>query len=117
VCRLPNGNTIISCGDKNKEPMVIEVDKDGEIVWKVGHLDLEGMRLQFMTGFQRLPNGNTVMTNWLGHDQFGNGPHIIEVTPEKEVVWTFQDHETMKTVSSIQLLDVPGDVTKGEIHH
>ena len=109
VCRLPNGNTIISCGDKNKEPMVIEVDKDGEIVWKVGHLDLKGMRLQFMTGFQRLPNGNTVMTNWLGHDQFGSAPHIIEVTPEKEVIWTFQDHDTMRTVSSIQLLDVPGD--------
>jgi hypothetical protein len=31
--------------------------------WKVGHLDLKGMRLKFMTGFQRLPNGNTVMSN------------------------------------------------------
>jgi len=32
-------------------------------------------------------------------------------------VWTFSDFQTMKTVSSIQLLDVPGDVTKGEVWH
>ena len=68
-----------------------------------------------MTGLQRLPNGNTVMTNWLGHGQFGKAPHVIEVTPDKKVVWTFADHKTMKTISSIQLLDIPGDVTKGEI--
>ena len=45
-----------------------------------------------MTGLQRLPNGNTVMSNWQGHGQFGNGPHVIEVTPDKKVVWTFADH-------------------------
>ena len=66
---------------------------------------------------QRLPNGNTVMTNWLGHGQFGKAPHVIEVTPHKKVVWTFADHKTMKTISSIQLLDVPGDATRGEILH
>jgi hypothetical protein len=70
-----------------------------------------------MTGLQRLPNGNTVMSNWLGHGQFGKAPHLIEVTRDKRVVWTFSDHQTMKTVSSIQLLDVPGDVTKGEVWH
>jgi hypothetical protein len=70
-----------------------------------------------MTGLQRLPNGNTVMTNWLGHNNYGKAPHIIEVTPDKKVVWTFSDHENMKTISSIQLMDVAGDVTKGQILH
>ena len=42
---------------------------------------------------------------------------MIEVTPDKKIIWTFADHETMKTISSIQLLDIPGDVTKGEIEH
>ncbi len=73
--------------------------------------------VKFMTGLQRLPNGNTVMTNWLGHGEFGKAPHVIEVTPDKKVVWTFADHETMKTISSIQLLDIPGYATKGEIVH
>ena len=79
--------------------------------------ELPGISLKFMAGLQRLPNGNTVMSNWLGHGQFGKAPHLIEVTPDKKVVWTFADHETMKTISSVQLLDVPGDVTKGEIAH
>jgi hypothetical protein len=73
--------------------------------------------LKFMTGLQRLPNGNTVMTNWLGHGQFGKSSHIIEITSDKKVVWTFFDHKTIRTVSSIQLLDVPGDATKGEVWH
>ena len=70
-----------------------------------------------MAGLQRLSNGNTVCSNWLGHSQFGNAPHLIEITPDKKVVWTFADHKTMKTVSSIQLLDVPADVTQGEVWH
>ena len=70
-----------------------------------------------MTGLQRLPNGNTVMSNWQGHGQFASGPHIIEVTPAKQVVWTFADHKSMKTVSSLQILDVTGDKTKGEVWH
>lgn len=43
--------------------------------------------------------------------------HMVEVTPGKKVVWSFADHKTMKTISSVQLLDVSGDVTRGEIWH
>jgi hypothetical protein len=57
------------------------------------------------------------MANWLGHGQFGKAPHVIEVTPDKKVVWTFSDHQTMKTISTIQLLDVPGDAAHGKIWH
>ena len=100
-----------------RQAKVFEVDKTGKIVWQVASDDLPDISLKFMTGLQRLPNGNTVMTNWLGHGEFGKAPHVIEVTPDKKVVWTFADHKTMKTISSIQLLDTPGDVTKGEIVH
>ena len=34
---------------------------------------------------------------------------------DKNVVWEFSDHAHFKTVNQIQLLDIPGDVTKGEI--
>lgn len=117
VARLPNGHTLISCGDRKGGSRVFEADKEGKTVWEVQGDELPGISLKFMAGIQRLPNGNTVMCNWLGHGQFGKAPHIIEVTPAKKVVWTFADHKTMKTVSSIQLLDVPGDVTRGEILH
>ncbi len=116
--RLPNGNTLIACGDAVKDgAKVIELDPQGKTVWSVTAAELPGIPLKFMTGLQRLPNGNTVMSNWLGHGNLGKAPHLIEVTPDKKVVWTFADHATMKTISSIQLLDVPGDVTKGEVWH
>ncbi len=116
--RLPNGNTLIACGDSGKQGhRVFEVDPSGKTVWQVAGDELPGISLKFMAGLQRLPNGNTVMSNWLGHGQFGKAPHLIEVTPDKKVVWTFFDHKTMRTVSSIQRLDVPGDVTRGEILH
>jgi len=117
VIRLPNGNTLIACGDMSGAQHVSEVDKDGQTVWEVKADELPGISLKFMTGLQRLPNGNTVLSNWLGHGQFGKAPHLIEVTRDKGVVWTFFDHQTMKTVSSVQLLDVPGDATKGEVWH
>ncbi len=114
--RLPGGNTLISCADHpNGTPRVFEVDPFGKTVWSVDGRDLPGIGLKFMAGFQRLPNGNTVMTNWLGHGHFGEAPQIIEVTPGKRVVWTFANHADFGTVSNLQLLDVPGDAVRGEI--
>ena len=117
--RLTNGNTLIACGDMKcaTGPRVFEVDASGKTVWEVRDGDLPGIRLAFMTGIQRLPNGNTVISNWLGHGKLGTAPHLIEVSPDKQVKWTFADHQSMKTISSLQLLDVPGDVTKREIQH
>jgi hypothetical protein len=115
--RLPNGNTLISCGDKDTKNKVMEVDPAGRIVWKIDQDELPGTTLYFVTGLQRLPNGNTVLTNWLGHGKARKSAHIIEVTPEKEIVWTYQDFDAVVAAASIQLLDVSGDVTQGEIWH
>jgi outer membrane protein assembly factor BamB len=117
VARLQNGHTLVSCGDRPGGSRVFEADADGKTVWEVTSADLPGINLAFMAGFQRLPNGNTVLCNWLGHGKFGTAPHLVEVTPENKVVWTYADHKNMKTISSIQLLDVSGDVIKGEIFH
>jgi len=115
--RLPNGNTLISCADGKGGSRVFEIDPADRIVWEVRNGDLPGISLKFMAGLQRLPNGNSVMANWLGHNQFGRAPHLIEVTPDKNVVWTFSDFKTIRTISSVQLLDVPGDATRGDILH
>lgn len=115
--RLRNGHTLIACGDRPGGSRVFEADATGRTVWEVKQDDLPGIRLAFMAGLQRLPNGNTVMCNWLGHGKFGQGPHLIEVTPDKQVVWTFADHQTMRTIASVQILDVPGDAVQGEIEH
>jgi hypothetical protein len=117
AARLPNGHTLISCGDLPGGSRIFEVDKSGKTVWQVQNGDLPGISLKFLAGFQRLPNGNTVVANWLGHSQFGKAPHLIEVTPDKRVAWTFANHESMRTIASLQLLDVPGDATRGQLWH
>jgi hypothetical protein len=117
VVRLPNGHTLITCGDMPGGPRVMEVDSSDHTVWEVKGDELPGISLKFIAGVQRLPNGNTVICNWLGHGQFGKAPHLIEITPAKQVVWTFADHQAMKTISSVQLLDVKGDVTRGGVLH
>ena len=117
VVRLPDGHTLISCGDRPGGSRVFEVDQAGKTVWQVQEGDLPGISLKFLAGIQRLPNGNTVVANWLGHGQFGKAPHLVEVTPDKRVVWTFADHQTMRTIASLQMLDVPGDAIRGQLWH
>jgi len=110
--RLENGNTIIAGGDGH---YLAEVDVDDNVVWRIDENDLAGNPLRFVAGIQRLPNGNTVVCNWGGHGHVGEQPQIFEVTPDKKVVWQIFDYEKFGTISNIQLLDIKGDVTKGEI--
>jgi hypothetical protein len=83
--RLPNGNTLIGAGNGHS---VLEVTPAKEIVWKITQNDLPGITLAWVTRVERLPNGNTLIGNChAGPDN----PQLIEVTPEKKVVWTFKD--------------------------
>lgn len=117
VIRLYNGNTLIACSDHNGDARVVEADSKGNIVWQLSKNELPGIELKFMTGMQVLRNGNLVLTNWLGHNQFGKAPHAFEITRDKKIVWSYNDHTILKTMSSIQLLDEKGDAVKGEIEH
>jgi len=115
--RLADGHTLVTCGDMVGGSRVFEADADGKLIWEVKNDDLPGISLKFIAGVQRLPNGNTVICNWLGHGHLGEAPHLIEITRDKRVVWTFADHERIKTISSVQLLDIKGDVVRGEVLH
>jgi len=112
VVLLPNKNWLIDCGDGHK---VEEVDPHDKVVWELNENDLPGNPLRLMAGCQRLPNGNTLFCVYLGHGHIGEQPMVIEVTRDKKVVWEFADHAHFKTINQVQSLDVPGDVTKGEV--
>jgi hypothetical protein len=97
---------------------VVEVDAAGKTVWQVQGNELAGVQLKFMAGLERLPNGDTLMANWLGHNQIGATADLIEVTPDKRVVWTFSGGRDIRTISSALLLDgPPADATHGEVLH
>jgi hypothetical protein len=109
---LPDGHLLIACGEGHK---VEELDEKLQVVWELNENDLPGNTLRLMTGFQRLPNGNTIFCDYLGHGHLGEQPHFFEITRDKKVVWEFADHAHFKTINQIQVLDVPGDPAKGEI--
>lgn len=109
VVALPDGHLLITCGDGHK---VIELDAGDKVVWELNEDDLPGNPLRLMAGCQRLPNGNTVFCNYLGHGHIGKQPQFFEVTRDKKVVWQFDDHVHFKTINQIFVLNVPGDAVR-----
>lgn len=108
--RLANGHTLFS-----SEEAIIEVDGANNIVWQVTAEDIPTAGIRLLTGLQRLPNGNTVACNWLGHGQEGQGIPLFELNPAKELVWSFTDVAATRNVGNFQLLDIPGNPLKNEI--
>ena len=104
---LASGNIVYAYG--GNPTGVAEINRDGKIVWNYVS------KCPQVLGCQRLPSGNTVFCVYLGHGHLGEQPQVIEVTRDKRVVWQVADHAQFKTINQIQLLDVKGDVTKGEI--
>lgn len=94
--RLDNGNTLIGGGNGH---CVLEVTPQKEIVWKLEQNDLPGITLAWVTRVERLANGNT---------RFGNchagpdNPQFIEVTRDKQVVWTFKDFNNFGNSMPVQ---------------
>ena len=99
--RLKNGNTLIT-GDPRG--FVHEVNPKGEIVWAVEKNTLPGIVLTDVQTADRLDNGDTVICN-RGR---GNPVQLVEVTPDKKVVWVLQDYTNLPACTGIQLLDEPG---------
>ena len=101
--KLPNGNLLVTLGETGK---VIELDNKQKIVWQLDKNEVLGNPLRLPAGCQRLPNGNTIVCNYLPGPFMGKQPQAFEVTRDKKVVWEFADHAHFKTVNQIYLLDL-----------
>jgi hypothetical protein len=114
--RLKNGNTLIS---GNQRGWVREVNPKGETVWEINKDELPGVTLYTVQEVSRLANGNTLINNWAGSAaSMADWPKIVqvvEVTPDKNVVWALRDWTTLGPASSTQLLDQPGAAEKGDL--
>ncbi len=102
--RLDNGNTLVSLTHGNK---VVEFDTQGTIIWKVTNEDVGGL-FQDPCGAQRLSNGNTV----IGSHGANRGVSMIEVTPDRKIVWT-SDHPLAAGVHHFQILTTNGKPEPG----
>jgi hypothetical protein len=110
--RLPNGHWLAALGNAHK---LQELDAELKVVWELGENDASGNPLRCVTGFQRLPNGNTIVCNTSGDDQIGRQPQVFEVTRDRKVVWEFSDPVRFASINQIQRADVRGNVMVGEI--
>lgn len=81
---LPNGNLLIfDNGTLRGYSRVIELNPLTEkIEWEYTSDPKEKFFSGYISGAQRLPNGNTLICE-------GSKCHLFEVTPEKEVVWDY----------------------------
>jgi len=113
--RLKNGHTLIS---GNQNGYVREVDHSGKTVWELNKDDLPGIPLYTVQEVSRLANGNTLINNWPGSlpiEQWSGTVQLIEVTPDKKVVWALKDWKTLGPPTSTQLLDEPGVPERGDL--
>ncbi|RYD30675.1 MAG: hypothetical protein EOP87_16230 [Verrucomicrobiaceae bacterium] len=108
--RLPDGNTLIT-----STKLIREVDAKGGTVWECKPSDLPDHKILNLQIATRLPNGNTLLNNWVnpwdGPIDFGTAPaQALEITPDKKVVWTLRswaEPNNLGPATTIQLLDVP----------
>ncbi len=101
--RLKNGNTLIT-GEQDK--LTREVNHNGETVWEIKLADLpEEYRLDDCQSCVRLANGNTILCS---RGNGGMSPQLVEVTPDKEVVWVINDWKNFGPATAVQILSDPG---------
>ena len=99
--RLPSGNTLISCGTQKR---VIEVTPDKKIAWEFSAANAPELNITWVSSIQLLPNGNLIVGNFL-RGQEGRGAHAFEVTRDKKVVWKWDDHSFIKSLTTVRALD------------
>ncbi len=101
--RLANGRTIVSTGfSKNFQFF----SADGKLVDSIS--GPPEVKPNFYAGFQILPNGNFIVTNWQGHGPgFGaTGTQILEYTPAGSLAWKWQqDAGRMSSLQGVIVLD------------
>lgn len=96
--RLLNGNTLIGTGNGHS---VLEVSPKKEIVWQVHQNDLPGITLAWVCRVQRLKNGNTVIGNCHAGPE---NPQLIEITPDKKVVWQWREFSRFGNSTPVAIL-------------
>lgn len=92
---VDGGKMQVSTGEKAS---VITIDATGAVSATLGGVntvkDSTGaiVYTDFFSGFFRLPNGNVVAANWLGHQNpalHPNTPELLEFSPANQLVWSW----------------------------
>jgi len=107
--RLANGRTHVNLTNSNQ---AVQYGKDGQVEWRLTNEDLPGPWLADPCGGQVLPNGNIVIASY--GQQSSDLPKLLEVTPDKKVVWTYYD-EIPHSIHHFQILNDDGTRPTGRV--
>jgi hypothetical protein len=110
VTPLPNGNFLIT-----DRIGVREITRRGDAEWTFAQSDVPDYRFSTFQQAWRLPNGNTVVSNWV--NEWSTKPEertgtlqALELTPSKEVVWalaSWTPPANLGPLTTLQFLDEP----------
>lgn len=105
--RTPRNRTLVACLDR-----VIEYDSDGRSLWECSAAELSGVSARNFTGLNLLPNGNLVIGCYRAYAE-GQGCALLEVSPEKQVVWRYSHPKGDQTMMAVELLSSEGKPRPG----
>lgn len=112
VQELPDGHVLVSLADKDRNPRIVELDEDWDIVWTLSNEDLPGAPLRFCSGFQYIEGQGLYLTNWLGHQRGITQPHALLVTRDKRIRAILPPVPGVQSLSNIAV--VLGGTTGGK---
>ncbi len=73
-------------------------------MWEFGAQDAPDLNITWVSSIQQLPNGDLLVGNFL-RGQEGKGAHAFEVTRDKKVVWKWDDHSFITSLTTVRALD------------
>lgn len=94
---------------------MIELDREGKTVCELGTQEVPNNPMRLISGFQRLPDGHTLVINWLGHGYRVTAAQFFRIHRERKIVRQLTDHSHFAIINKVQVLDVPGDPAEGEV--
>lgn len=105
--RRPDGHLLVAAG---YTAAFHELDPEGKILRTLGARDTaegKSIGLHFFAGFQMLPNGNLVVSNWTGHAPRDSekGVQLVEYSPSGKLVWQWHDPQRAGSIDGVIVLD------------
>ncbi|QZT38438.1 hypothetical protein K5X82_05960 [Halosquirtibacter xylanolyticus] len=103
IVEISKDHWMVSCGDGH---YLLEINPNSnEVISKIEQNDIEDIPLRFVAESVRLSSGNTLICNWGGHARKQKRvSSLMEITPERKVVWSIALSDSLGMVSSVDPL-------------